>query len=311
MARRFDQPLANPSWPRSNGKLRPRTRLAACVLTLVCFGICYGVSPASGASDVATPPPASGLDQALASTPPTTASPLDALAMNAICIGYSVEGRPLEVYQFGTGASARMIVAGIHGGYEWNTIALAEELIVYLADHSEIIPDTTTLYILRSLNPDGEARPRGPTGRPNAHGVDLNRNWPINWRPQWPRQGCWNLLPTTGGPYPTSEPETEALLDFLTYNPIEALISYHSAALGIFPGGTPPDAESIDLAETLSAVSPYPYPPIDTGCLYTGMLVDYASAAGIAAVDLELQTHWDTDFEVNLEVLQALLAWET
>jgi len=42
-------------------------------------------------------------------------------------IGYSVNGLPLEVYQFGNGPRERMIVAGIHGGYEWNTVALAEE----------------------------------------------------------------------------------------------------------------------------------------------------------------------------------------
>ena len=40
-------------------------------------------------------------------------------------IGYSVAGRPLEVYQFGNGPIEKMIVAGIHGGYEYNTIILA------------------------------------------------------------------------------------------------------------------------------------------------------------------------------------------
>ena len=31
-------------------------------------------------------------------------------------IGYSVSGRPIEVYKFGNGEKQRMIVAGIHGG---------------------------------------------------------------------------------------------------------------------------------------------------------------------------------------------------
>ncbi len=44
-------------------------------------------------------------------------------------IGYSNENRPLEVTRFGNGPIQRLIVAGIHGGYEGNTIALAEELI--------------------------------------------------------------------------------------------------------------------------------------------------------------------------------------
>src|ERR671925_188925 len=40
-------------------------------------------------------------------------------------IGYSTQGKPIEVYTFGDGEHERMIVAGIHGGNEWNTIALA------------------------------------------------------------------------------------------------------------------------------------------------------------------------------------------
>src|SRR5262245_57909763 len=37
-------------------------------------------------------------------------------------MGYSMEGRPLKIYKFGNGEHERMIVAGIHGGDEWNTI---------------------------------------------------------------------------------------------------------------------------------------------------------------------------------------------
>jgi hypothetical protein len=88
-------------------------------------------------------------------------------------IGYSVSGRPIEVYIFGNGESQRMIVAGIHGGYEWNTIALADELITHIYENPEIIPSDVTLYILRNLNPDGDARDHGYDGRVNDHGVDL------------------------------------------------------------------------------------------------------------------------------------------
>jgi len=34
-------------------------------------------------------------------------------------IGHSVKGRLLDVFQFGSGPRDLMIVAGIHGGYEW------------------------------------------------------------------------------------------------------------------------------------------------------------------------------------------------
>ena len=222
-------------------------------------------------------------------------------------IGYSLEGRPLMVYTFGNGEQERMIVAGIHGGDEWNTITLANQLVKYLNQNPKLIPEDVTLYILPNLNPDGEARSHNKYGRLNHNGVDLNRNFPVNWKVDWDRGGCWNYLPTSGGTGPGSEVETQTLMKFIEDQNIRALISYHSAALGIFPGGLPWDEDSIRLAEALAQVSPYPFPPIDTGCTYSGTLADYAVSVGIAAVDLELTNHFDTDFDQNLQVLDVLL----
>lgn len=225
----------------------------------------------------------------------------------AMLVGMSVSGRPIEVYTFGQGARQVMIVAGIHGGYEWNTIALADQMILHLNDHPEIIPEDVTLYILRNLNPDGAARDHGIDGRVNDHGVDLNRNFPVNWSATWDRTGCFDLAPTTSGISPGSEPESLAVMNFLMMHRVEALISYHSAGLGIFPGGEPWDEASMQLAQRIDDVSDYPYPPIETGCIYTGTLADYAVSRGSAAVDLELSDHKRTEFSVNLQVLNVLL----
>jgi len=239
--------------------------------------------------------------------PPPTRAPLP---NNLTIIGYSVLGRPLQVYRFGSGPIERLIIAGIHGSYEWNTIALADQLIAYLPAHPELIPPNETLYILRSLNPDGEAHEHNSLdGRANANNVDLNRNWPSHWVAGGPRSGCWARKELTTGAYAASEPETVALMSFLLAHHVDALINYHSAALGIFPGGQPPDAGSLRLAEAVDAVSDYPYPPIDTGCRFTGQLIDWASDNGIAALDIELTNHRDTDFGQNLAILAVLLAW--
>jgi predicted deacylase len=227
-----------------------------------------------------------------------------------IVIGYSVSGRPLEVYAFGNGERQVMIAAGIHGGYEWNTIALADELLIYVNEHPEIIPSDVTLFVLRNINPDGDARAHTKEGRVNDHGVDLNRNFPENWQAEWDRDGCWDYAETTGGSGPGSEPETKAVMNFLSSHRVEALISYHSAALGVFPGGEPWDEDSIELAKALAKVTYYPYPPIDTGCYYTGTLADYAVSLGAAAVDMELRNHKDTDFKENLRALKVILNWE-
>lgn len=224
-------------------------------------------------------------------------------------VGLSVASRPIEVYTFGEGQREYLIVAGIHGGYEGNTIGLANELIRYINDHPELIPEDVTLHIIRNMNPDGEARSSGVDGRVNNNGVDLNRNFPTeNWVADWNRDGCWIYRPTTGGAYGGSEPETRTVMSFISQHNITALISYHSAALGVFPGGVPWEVDSIRLAKALAKATGYPYPPLDTGCEYTGTLADWAVENGVgAAVDMELANHRDTDFNKNLNALKAFL----
>lgn len=256
-------------------------------------------------------PPSSTPAPPTATSSPTL-SPLTATPAQPqpLVIGHSVAGRPLEIYHFGNGPTEKLIVAGIHGGYEYNTIDLADELIAYLMTHPEIVPPDQTLYFLRAFNPDGYLRSKGFGGRANDNNVDLNRNFPFEWQADWPRVGCWDYIPIHGGSGPASEPETQALIQFIQEHHISALISYHSAALGIFAGGQPAaDAASLSLAKAIAGVSDYPYPPIEAGCKYTGQFIDWASDQGIPAVDIELTNHQDTDFEINLGILSVFLDW--
>jgi len=262
-------------------------------------------TPRPSATSSPLPPTITPLPPTLTPIPPSSTPEIQQLQI----IGSSVAGRPLEVYQFGNGSVEKLIVAGIHGGYEWNTIELADELIDYLNNYSEIVPPDHTLYILRALNPDGLARSSGFSGRANENNVDINRNFPSNWQAEWPRAGCWDYIPITGGKAAASEPETRTLMAFIQAHDFQALISYHSAALGIFPGGQPPDAGSLSLAEAVAAVSDYPYPPLDVGCVYTGQFIDWASDQGIPALDIELTNHQDSDFEENLKILSVFLDW--
>ena len=92
---------------------------------------------------------------------------------------------------------------------------------------------------------------------------------------------------------------------------IDALISYHAAALGIFAGGVPDYQPSIRLAKNLAKVSTYQYPPKDVGCIYTGNLTDWASSTReIAAVDIELHNFRYTDFDENLKILNVFLKFK-
>lgn len=56
---------------------------------------------------------------------------------------------------------------------------------------------------------------------PNREGLDLNRNFPSNWRQEFEQPGA--------GPYPTSEPEVRAMVDFVVKHPnIGAAVSFHT-----------------------------------------------------------------------------------
>ena len=97
-------------------------------------------------------------------------------------------------------------------------------------------------------------------------------------------------------------------MSFIASHKLQALISYHSAALGVFPGGVPWESASRRLAAALGKATGYPYPPVDTGCEYTGTLADWAVENGAgAAVDMELSTHKSSDFENNMRALKVLL----
>jgi murein tripeptide amidase MpaA len=55
----------------------------------------------------------------------------------------------------------------------------------------------------------------------DREGLDLNRNFPAYWRQEFEQAGA--------GPYPTSEPEVRAMVDFITSHPnIGAAVSFHT-----------------------------------------------------------------------------------
>lgn len=68
-------------------------------------------------------------------------------------------------------------------------------------------------------------------------GLDFNRNFPQEWAPEGKQVGA--------GPFPTSEPEVRAVVEFITTHPnIGAGITYHTYSRAILrPYGTKPDDE--------------------------------------------------------------------
>jgi murein peptide amidase A len=106
-------------------------------------------------------------------------------------IGRSVDGRPIRAVELGDPDSTRkLLVVGCIHGNECAGLAVVRAL------ERLPTPAELDLWLVEDLNPDGYAA----GSRDNAHGVDLNRNFPWAWRPL---RGIYN-----SGPRPLSEPES-------------------------------------------------------------------------------------------------------
>jgi len=128
-----------------------------------------------------------------------TAAPAVAAVTAAGPIARSVEGRPLRVVRRGDPhARFRILVVGCIHGDECAGIRVARRL------ERVRVPPHVALWIVEDANPDGRAHGT----RRNAHGVDLNRNFPFRWSRS--AGGPGDL--TYPGPRAASEPETRWLM---------------------------------------------------------------------------------------------------
>ena len=239
-------------------------------------------------------------------------------------IGRSVEGRPIEAFRFGPApgeeAEATLLLyGGIHGGYEWNTVVLTRRLISHFSSGDNGPPEGIRLYIIPVVNPDGlyavtGGRPMDGVdfssrpieqGRLNANGVDLNRNWDNRWEPV----ADWRSREVDAGDRPFSEPETRALRDFVLETGPDLIISYHSAANGIYYAGKREQWEpALRYARRYSTASGYPIPESSlVGYRITGASTGFFYGKGIPAMVIELAGRSGPEFEENLAGVRAVL----
>jgi murein peptide amidase A len=158
--------------------------------------------------------------------PPTSAAPQQgatARAGNVLesrVLGKSVRGRPITAWHLddrpvdGRKGPTMVLIATMHGN-EGAPRQILQQLKAARAIHG------VDLWVVPVYNPDGFAARH----RRNAHGVDLNRNYPYHWADL---DGNYE-----SGAHPGSEPETRAMMRFLGDVRPDYVLSFHQPLYGV------------------------------------------------------------------------------
>ena len=192
-------------------------------------------------------------------------------------IGHSVQGREISVLTLGQGRRQLFYLCSTHAteSIAGNVmLAFAKELLTQDAVGAL---RRNTLHILPLLNPDGVEIAQGRISdadrarliffndgnedfthwQANARGVDLNHNFDADFArgKAFEREhGICGPSPTRyGGKAPFSEPETQAVRDFIIKENIDVLFALHTQGEEIYYGGR----GSLSMARIFAKASGY------------------------------------------------------
>lgn len=238
-------------------------------------------------------------------------------------LGQSVEGTDIVAYHYGLGADEIIFIGGIHGGYEWNTALVAQEAANYFKANPDVIPANVMVTVIPVLNPDGLAKVVGTTtaqfkssdvatspaiqesGRYNARAVDLNRNFDCDWQPE----GKWQNKTVSAGIRAFSEPETQAITNYIEAHHPAAVVVWYSAAGGVFASS----CHNGVLPETTALTNEYAkasgYKAYQEFNFYeiTGDMVNWLAKKEIPAISVLLSNHSDIEWSKNKAGIESVL----
>lgn len=164
-------------------------------------------------------------------------------------LGSSAQGRPITAVVRGyPGATRNVLVVGVVHGTEPAGLAVIRAL------RYAVPPPGVRYWLVAAANPDGRAHGT----RQNARGVDLNRNFPLTWRPGGAR---WSTY--FPGPFAASEPETRAIMALVRRTRPAVTVWYHQH-LGIVVRPTTYRARQVAGAYArVSGIPMRPYAALD------------------------------------------------
>ena len=207
----------------------------------------------SAAPPVAPTP--AGAPRLVAGTAAYAASDRPPAVVEHRVIGRSVQGRALHAWRLGEPGKRRVVLLSTMHGNEPHT----RQILTSLRDGRPI--RGIDLWVVPVVNPDGLAR----HSRRNAHGVDLNRNFPHDWADL---DGNYE-----SGPRPGSEPETRALMAFLREVRPRRVLSFHQPLLGVDT-----DTKDSRFARRLARALRLPTTTLDCGGLCHGTMTSWYNA---------------------------------
>ena len=223
----------------------------------------------------------------------------------------TADGREVIVVRYGDeNASHHILVQCAMHARELMTSRVGADLIWMLtAGYPEGIEDVC-FHIIPLVNPDGmEIALHGPAGlrnqelasavkkwigkgdhsrwKANARGVDLNRNFDAGWDKLTGRTAGGERY---RGPFPHSEAESKALVDYTERYPFDCTISIHSYGGTIYWLGAAQAirAKTKSFAETISTLTGYPMATTESN-VEKGGFKDWAvEVAEIPSVTIEI-----------------------
>lgn len=219
-----------------------------------------------------------------------------------VTIGQSAKNETdIKAIRLGKG-ERHILINGAHHGRESLTTILTLDQLEYLAEayrqnktingqNVRQVLNTVSLWFVPLVNPDGAeiAMSTYPSWKANGRGVDLNRNYPTLYA-----QNKTSSQPGPqgyAGPYPFSEPETQALYELYEQYNFEASIAYHSAGEVIYWWYYQTGKEyedSLYLAKVLSKMTGYALVPSS------------ASNGGLGFTDWVIQTKHKPGFTIEI-----------